>query len=61
MTKACRNCRAIVIAGDKCAVCGGSDLTKSYEGTIYVVDPTDSQIANAIGAKVPGKYALKLK
>lgn len=60
MSKACRNCRAIVV-GDKCAVCGGSDLTKSFEGTIYVVDPTDSQIANAIGAKVPGKYALKLK
>ncbi|MFH1750794.1 MAG: transcription elongation factor subunit Spt4 [Candidatus Micrarchaeota archaeon] len=60
MSKACRNCRAIV-AGDKCAVCGGSDLTKSYEGTIYVVDTTDSQIAGAIGAKMPGKYALKLK
>ncbi len=60
MNKACRKCRAIVV-GDKCGVCGGNDLTRSFEGTIYVVDPTDSKIASAIGAKMPGKYALKLK
>ena len=60
MNKACRNCRALVI-GDKCAVCGGADLTKSFEGIIYVLDANESQIANAIGAKVPGKFALKLK
>ncbi len=60
MNKACRNCRAMVY-GDKCAACGGTDLTKSFEGVIYIVDPTDSEIAFAIGAKSPGKYALKLK
>ncbi|MFH1257776.1 MAG: transcription elongation factor subunit Spt4 [Candidatus Micrarchaeota archaeon] len=60
MNKACRNCRALVV-GDKCAVCGGADLTKSFEGTIYVLDPTDSEISNVIGAKTPGKYALKIK
>ncbi|MEK6843387.1 MAG: transcription elongation factor subunit Spt4 [Candidatus Micrarchaeota archaeon] len=60
MNKACRNCRSVV-SGDKCAVCGGVDLTKSFEGAIFIIDPTDSKIAEAIGAKVPGKYALKIK
>ncbi|MBI5224860.1 transcription elongation factor Spt4 [Candidatus Micrarchaeota archaeon] len=60
MNKACRNCRSI-LTGDKCANCGGTDLTKSFEGAIFIVDAADSKIAQAIGAKFPGKYALKIK
>ena len=60
MKKACRNCRYIV-EGDVCPNCNGTDLTKSLEGVIYVVDPTGSQIAETIKAKTPGRYALKIK
>ncbi|MFH1106979.1 MAG: transcription elongation factor subunit Spt4 [Candidatus Micrarchaeota archaeon] len=60
MLKACRKCRYI-FEGDKCSLCGSEEFSKSFEGSIYVVDPGTSQIAGAIGAKVPGKYALKIK
>ncbi len=60
MLKACRKCRYI-FEGDKCPACGSEDFTKSFEGSIYVVDAAGSQIAGAIGAKTPGKYALKIK
>ncbi|MCX6767396.1 MAG: DNA-directed RNA polymerase subunit E'' [Candidatus Micrarchaeota archaeon] len=58
--KACRTCR-IIVSGDVCANCKGTDLTKSWEGYILIEDPEGSEVAKAIGAKVPGKYALKLK
>ena len=60
MLKACRKCR-FIFEGDKCPSCGSEEFSKSFEGAIYVADPADSQIASAIGAKAPGKYALKIK
>lgn len=60
MRKACRNCRFLV-EGDACPACNGTDLTRSFEGVIYVVNAPESEVATAIGAKAPGKYALKIK
>jgi DNA-directed RNA polymerase subunit E" len=42
-------------------VCKDSELTKNWEGEIIVVDAERSEVAKAIGATVPGKYALKIK
>ena len=58
--KACMKCRALV-DGNTCPVCNGTDLTKTWEGMIVVYNPNDSLVAQNIGAKVPGKYALKIK
>jgi DNA-directed RNA polymerase subunit E" len=58
--KACRNCRRVV-QGDACPACGSTDLTKSWEGYIVVENAEGSDVAKAIGAATPGKYALKLK
>ena len=58
--RACRKCRLIVV-GDVCPVCKESELTKSWEGHIIIVDPEHSEVAKAIGATVPGRYALKVK
>ena len=60
MKKACKNCRAVV-EGDKCLLCGNAELTKTFEGMILILNPEGSEIAAEIGAKVPGKYVLKLK
>ena len=60
MKKACRACRYIV-EGDVCPNCNATDLTKSLEGVIYIVDPNGSEVADAVKAKMPGKYALKIK
>lgn len=51
----------MVVSGDVCPVCKESELTKSWEGEIIVVDAERSEVAKAIGATVPGKYALKIK
>lgn len=58
--KACRKCR-LITTEEKCPQCNNEDLTKAWEGTIIIVDPSSSEVAKAIGASVPGKYALKIK
>ncbi|MGB9577296.1 MAG: transcription elongation factor subunit Spt4 [Candidatus Micrarchaeia archaeon] len=58
--RACRKCR-LIVSGDVCPVCKDSELTKNWEGEIIVVDAERSEVAKAIGATVPGKYALKIK
>jgi DNA-directed RNA polymerase subunit E" len=58
--KACRTCR-LIVTGPACPNCKGTDLTKSWEGYILVVNPEGSEVAKEIGANAPGKYALKIK
>ncbi len=59
--KACRNCR-LIVEGAVCPLCNTADfLTKTWEGHIFIINPQESQVAEAIGAKTPGKYALKIK
>ncbi len=60
MEKACRKCRRIV-QGDVCPACQATDLTKTFEGYIVILDPGHSEIATAVKATTPGKYALKIK
>ena len=60
MEKACKSCRKIV-EGDVCPACGSTSLTKTFEGYIIVLNPENSQVSTVINAKVPGKYALKIK
>ncbi len=58
--KACRKCR-MIITGEVCPMCKDSELTKSFEGYILVINPEGSEVAAKIGATVPGRYALKIK
>ena len=61
MEKACRQCR-LVVEGPVCPLCSSADyLTKTWEGYILIVNPEGSEVATAIGAKTPGRYALKIK
>ena len=59
--KACRECRYVFSEGDKCPVCGSESVTDKYYGAIYIVDTEHSEIAKLIGARTPGKYAVKVK
>lgn len=58
--KACRKCRRI-LQGDVCPVCQSTDLTKTFEGYIVILNPESSEIAKEVKATTPGKYALKIK
>ena len=58
--KVCRKCKRIVIE-DKCPVCNVAEFSRTWKGVILVNDPKGSQIAELLGIKVPGKYALWVK
>ncbi len=58
--KACTKCRSMV-DGNTCIVCGGTDLTKSWEGQIFIFNYETSEVAKAISAPANGRYALKIK
>ncbi|MBS3070494.1 DNA-directed RNA polymerase subunit E'' [Candidatus Micrarchaeota archaeon] len=60
MEKACRKCRKIV-QGDVCPVDQSTDLTKTFEGYIIILDPEHSEVGKAVKSTTPGKYALKIK
>jgi len=57
--KACKKCRMIV-EGDVCPICKGSDLTSSWKGMTIIFDPEESEIAKKLNITVPGRYALRL-
>ena len=58
--KACKKCR-LIVEGDVCPNCQqAGELSKSWMGYIFIMD-TKSEIAKKIGAKAPGKFALKIK
>ena len=58
--KVCRTCR-LVVSGANCPLCQGNDFTTVWSGTALIIDPTNSQIANAMGLEVKGRYALRVR
>jgi DNA-directed RNA polymerase subunit E" len=59
--KACKNCRMIITHGDKCPLCGGTDLTNKWSSYVVVLNAEKSDIAQKIGAKINSTYALNIK
>ena len=59
--KACKNCRMIITHGDKCPLCGGTDLTNKWSSYIVVLNAEKSDIAKKLGAKMNSTYALNIK
>ncbi|OPY50440.1 MAG: Transcription elongation factor Spt4 [Methanosaeta sp. PtaU1.Bin060] len=58
--QACRECHRI-IEGQVCPICGGASLSKDWGGYVVIIDPKESIIAQKLGIKLPGKYALKVR
>jgi len=59
--KACKNCRIIITHGDKCPLCGGTDLTNKWSSYVVVLNVEKSDIAKRLGAKMNSTYALNMK
>lgn len=59
--KACRNCKRVVEDESECPVCKNNDLSDSYSGTVVIWDTEDSEIAERLEIKTPGKYAIRVK
>jgi DNA-directed RNA polymerase subunit E" len=59
--KACKNCRMIITHGEKCPLCGGTDLTNKWSSYVVVLNAEKSDIAKKLGAKMNSTYALNIK
>ena len=60
MRKVCKTCK-IFVEGTTCPVCKGNQFTESWKGRIYVSNSEKSEIAEKVGLKVKGEYAIKVK
>ena len=58
--KACKRCK-LFVEGNKCPNCGSDSFTTSWQGRLYVTDVSKSMIAEKIGIKVKGEYAIKVR
>ncbi len=58
--KACKICR-IFVDGEKCPLCHNSNFTDSWKGRLHILDANKSLIAQKIGIKVKGEYAIKVR
>ncbi len=56
----CKKCK-IMVKGNRCPICGSTNLTSTYYGRINVIDADKSLIAKKINIKQPGDYALKVR
>lgn len=59
--RACKVCRFVVTEGHVCPNCNSKELTEKWSNYILIFDPENSELAKRIGAKTPGKYALRIK
>lgn len=58
--KVCKHCKRFV-KDSKCPACGTSDFSKTWKGILVIKDPKESEIAQFLGIKAPGKYAFWVK
>ncbi len=59
--KVCKNCRMIITHGDKCPLCGGTDLTTKWSSYVVVLNAEKSDIAAKLSIKVNSTFALNIK
>jgi len=59
--RACKNCRFVVSEGHTCPNCNSTELTEKWSSYMLIFDVENSELAKKIGAKTPGKYALRIK
>jgi len=58
--KVCKTCK-IFVEGSDCPICKGQSFSTNWQGRIYIVDPDKSIVAEKIGLKVKGEYAVKAR
>ncbi|RJS82213.1 DNA-directed RNA polymerase subunit E'' [Methanophagales archaeon] len=61
MEKACRDCHRIVESGKSVCRCGSNSISKDWSGYVVIIDAKSSKIAEQLGIKREGRYALKVR
>ena len=60
MKKVCSKCK-IFVDGEHCAVCKGNKFSENWKGRIAILDAEKSEIAQKIGMKQKGEYAIRVR
>ena len=58
--KVCKTCK-LFVEGNVCPICKGNQFTTVYQGKLNILDANKSFIANQIGIKEKGRYAIKIR
>lgn len=58
--KACKKCK-LFVEGNSCPNCSSGNFAASWQGRLYVADAGRSMIADKIGIKAKGEYAIKVR
>lgn len=59
--KACKLCRTVYEGEDKCPNCDAKESTEGFKGRIVLFNPEESEIAQKIGLKSKGNFAIKVR
>ena len=51
----------MLVEGNECPVCKTNQFSTDWKGRLYVIDANKSLIAEKIGIKVKGEYAIKVR
>ena len=49
------------VEGSECPICKSNQFSTNWQGRLYVVDTNKSIIAEKIGIKSKGEYAIKVR
>ena len=58
--KVCKKCK-LFVEGNECPICKGNQFSLNWQGRLYIVDPTKSEVAKKIGTEAKGEYAIKVR
>ena len=58
--KVCKKCK-IFVKESICPICNGSDFSENWSGRLFILNANKSEIANKIGIKNNGEYAVKVR
>jgi DNA-directed RNA polymerase subunit E" len=58
--KVCKKCKAFA-KNNACPVCQSTDLTETWQGRLYIVDPAKSTVAEKSEIKIKGEYSIKAR
>lgn len=49
------------VEGNECPVCKSNQFSTNWQGRLYIIDPTKSLVAEKIGTRAKGEYAIKVR
>lgn len=58
--KVCKSCRQFY-EGNQCPACKSNNVATTWQGRLYILDADKSTIAEKLGIKVKGEYAIKIR